>query len=258
MNKVISTDGTPIAFDRLGEGPAVILIGGGPTDRSVNTPLAELLAGDFTVFNYDRRGRGESGDTAPYAVDREYQDIQALIAAAGGSASVFGTSGGGIIGLEAAARGLAIGRLAVWETPYIVDDSRPPVPADYRDRLVELLAAGRRGDMIELFMTAAVGLPAEFVTPMRGAPFWGSMEAVAHTLVYDAAITGDFSLPAERLARVTVPTLVIDGATTPWLSNSAEAVAAALPDARRRTLAGQPHNVDPAAIAPVLKEFFAA
>jgi pimeloyl-ACP methyl ester carboxylesterase len=256
MNTVISKDGTRIAFDRLGDGPAVILIGGGPTDRSVNTSLAELLAKDFTVFNYDRRGRGESGDTAPYTVDREYEDLEALIAEAGGSVLMFGTSGGGIIALEAAARGLAISRLAVWETPYIVDDSRPPVPADYRDRLVKLLADGRRGDMLELFFTAAVGMPVEFVTPMRDLPFWGSMEAVAHTLVYDATITGDFSLPADRVASVTVPTLVIDGGTTPWLSNAAQAVAATLPDARRRTLEGQPHNVDPAAIAPVITEFF--
>ncbi|MGV9774923.1 alpha/beta fold hydrolase [Streptosporangium sp. NPDC003464] len=258
MNKVISKDGTTIVFDRMGEGPAVILIGGGPTDRSANAPLAELLAKDFTVFNYDRRGRGDSGDTLPYAVDREYEDIEALIAEAGGSALVYGTSGGGIIALEAAARGLAITRLVVWETPYIVDDSRPAVPADYRDRLVKLLADGRRGDMLELFFTDAVGMPAEFVAPMRDLPFWSSMEALAHTLVYDATITGDFSLPTERLAEVAVPTLVIDGGTTPWMSNTAEAVAAALPDARRRTLEGQPHNVDPAAIAPALVEFFTA
>jgi pimeloyl-ACP methyl ester carboxylesterase len=258
MNKVISKDGTPIAFDRVGEGPVVILIGGGPTDRSANTPLAEVLAKDFTVINYDRRGRGDSGDTAPYAVDREFEDIEALIAEAGGAALVYGTSGGGIIALEAAARGLAISKLAVWETPYIVEDSRPPVPADYKDRLVQALAEGRRGDMIELFFTAAVGMPAQFVTPMRDMPFWGSMEAMAHTLIYDATITGDFSLPAERLSCVKVPTVVIDGGTTPWLTNAAEAVAAVLPDVRRRTLEGQPHNVDPAAIAPAVTEFFAS
>ncbi|WP_248962932.1 alpha/beta fold hydrolase [Sphaerisporangium perillae] len=258
MEKVISRDGTPIAFDRSGAGPVVILIGGGPTDRSANTPLAELLAKDLTVFNYDRRGRGDSGDTAPYAVDREYEDIEALIAEAGGSALVYGTSGGGMIALEAAARGLGISRLAVWEPPYIIEGSRTPVPADYRDRLVRALEEGRRGDMVELFLTAAVGMPAEFVTPMRGMPFWESMEAIAHTLVYDATLTGDFSLPAERLASVAVPTLVIDGGTTPWLTIGAEAVAGVLPGVRRATLHGQPHNVDPAAIAPALLEHFSA
>ncbi|MEV0589902.1 alpha/beta fold hydrolase [Nonomuraea cavernae] len=256
MNKVISQDGTAIAFDRIGQGPAVILIGAGPTDRSANAPLAELLAKDLTVYNYDRRGRGDSGDTAPYAVDREFEDIEAIIGEAGGSAHVYGTSGGGMIALEAAARGLAIGRLAVWEAPYILPGTRPPVPADYREQLVELLAADRRGDMCELFLTAAAGLPAEFVTPMRDFPGWSAMESVAHTLIYDATITGDFSLPADRLAGVAVPALVIDGETIPWMSSAARAVAEALPDARRVSLTGQPHNVAPEAIAPVLAEFF--
>ncbi len=256
MNTVVSHDGTTIAFDRAGDGPAVIFLGAGPTDRNANAQLAGLLAPQFTVLNYDRRGRGDSGDTAPYAVDREYEDLEAVIDEAGGSAYVFGTSGGGILALEAAARGLAITKLAVWEPPYIVDDSRPPVPKDYKEQLTELLAAGRRGDMIELFLTQVVGLPAEFVAPMRQSPFWPSMEAVAHALIYDAIIVGDFSLPIGRVATVKVPTVVIDGGQTPWLSNAAEAVATALPDAQRRTLEGQPHNVDAAAIAPALADFF--
>ncbi len=256
MNTVVSHDGTTIAFDRAGDGPAVIFLGAGPTDRNANAQLAGLLAPQFTVLNYDRRGRGDSGDAAPYAVDREYEDLEAVIDEAGGSAYVFGTSGGGILALEAAARGLAITKLAVWEPPYIVDDSRPPVPKDYKEQLTELLAAGRRGDMIELFLTQVVGLPAEFVAPMRQSPFWPSMEAVAHALIYDAIIVGDFSLPIGRVATVKVPTVVIDGGQTPWLSNAAEAVATALPDAQRRTLEGQPHNVDAAAIAPALADFF--
>jgi pimeloyl-ACP methyl ester carboxylesterase len=138
MNTVVSHDGTTIAFDRAGDGPAVIFLGAGPTDRNANAQLAGLLAPQFTVLNYDRRGRGDSGDTAPYAVDREYEDLEAVIDEAGGSAYVFGTSGGGILALEAAARGLAITKLAVWEPPYIVDDSRPPVPKDYA-------YGGRRG-----------------------------------------------------------------------------------------------------------------
>jgi pimeloyl-ACP methyl ester carboxylesterase len=252
---VVSQDGTSIAFDRAGRGPAVILVNAGPTDRNVNAALAGLLTAQFTVINYDRRGRGDSGDTEPYAVDREYEDLDAVIDAAGGSAFVFGNSGGGILALEAAARGLAITKLAVWEPPYILDGTRPPVPKDYRQQLSDLLAAGRRGDMVELFMTQAVGLPAEFVASLRASPFFPSMEVVAHALVYDAMIVGDFSLPTRRLATVKAPTLVVDGGQTPWLTTAAEAVATALPDAQRRTLEGQPHNVDAAALAPVVADF---
>lgn len=258
MNTVISRDGTAIAYDRAGAGPAVILVGGGPTDRSSNASVVDALAPFFTVYNYDRRGRGDSADTAPYAVVREYEDLGAIIAEAGGSAHVYGTSGGGILALRAAAHGLSITRLAVWETPYIVDDSRPAVPADYREQLIELLSEGRRGDMLELFFVKAVNLPVEFVAPMRQSPFWPAMEKTAHTLVYDATVTGDFSLPIDQLAAVTMPTLVVDGGTTPWLSSTAAALAAALPNAHRRTLPGQPHNVDAAAIAPALAEFFGA
>jgi pimeloyl-ACP methyl ester carboxylesterase len=256
VDTVVSQDGTAIAFDRAGDGPPVILVNAGPTDRTANAPLAGLLAPHFTVLNYDRRGRGDSGDTAPYAVDREYEDLEAIIDEAGGSADVFGSSGGGILALEAAARGLAIAKLAVWEPPYILDGTRPPVPADYRQQLDELLAAGRRGDMVELFLTQAVGMPAEFVAPARQSPFWPSMEAVADALIYDAMIVGDFSLPTARVAAIKVPTLVIDGGQTPWLSATAQAVAAALPDAQRRTLEGQPHNVDATALAPALTGFF--
>jgi pimeloyl-ACP methyl ester carboxylesterase len=257
MQTVTSKDGTTIAYDKSGQGPALIVLSGGPLDRSADAPVATLLAPHFTVYNYDRRGRGDSGDTPPYALDREFEDLEAVIATAGGSVFFYGSSGGGILGLEAVARGLAITRLALWEPPFVVDDSRPPVPADYKQQLTELLSAGRRGDMVELFMTRAVGLPAEFVAPMRAAPGWPAMEKVAHTLVYDATLTGDFSLPTERVASVTVPTLVIDGGQTPWLSNAARAVAETLPGARRRTLDGQPHNVAPEAVAPVLVEFFA-
>ena len=256
MRTVTSRDGTTIAFDRLGSGPPVVLIGGGPTDRSANAPLAELLAARLTVLNYDRRGRGGSGDTPPYAVEREVEDLGALIEDAGGSAAVYGTSSGGVFALEAAARGLPITRLALWEPPFIVDRSRPPVPADYKQRLAEMVAGDRRGDAIEYFLTVMVGLPPEFVAPMRQAPFWASMEQAAHALVYEADVMGDYSLPAGRVASVKVPTLVLDGGTAPWLSHAADAVADALPNARRRTLAGQPHNVAHDAIAPALADFF--
>jgi pimeloyl-ACP methyl ester carboxylesterase len=256
MNRVTSSDGTTIAFDRLGEGPPVILVCGGSTDRSANAPLAALLARHFTVFNYDRRGRGDSGDTAPYAVEREVEDLEALINEAGGAAFVYGTSSGAALALEAAASGLPITKLALWEPPFFLE-GRPRPPADTATTFTELVSAGRRGDAVEFFMRQVVGLPPEFVAGARNAPFWASQEALAHTLSYDATIMGDYSLPAERAAAVNIPTLVIDGgASLGFMGESADALTAALPDGRRRTLDGQEHNVDPEALAPVLEEFF--
>ena len=263
MYTVASKDGTTIAFDRTGEGPAVILVGGALQHRAIDpstTRLAELLSSAFTVCHYDRRGRGDSGDTMPYAVEREIDDIDALIQDAGGSAFLFGMSSGAVLGLEAADRGLAVTKLALYEPPFMVDDSRPPVPEDYRERLTAMLSEGRRGDAIELFMTEAVGVPAETVPPMRGAPFWPGLESVAHTLPYDAAImTGFMSgtpLPAARWAGVTIPTLVVDGGASPaWARNAVQAIVDALPQAERRTLDGQTHQVDPEVLAPLLEAF---
>jgi pimeloyl-ACP methyl ester carboxylesterase len=205
MNTVTSADGTSIAFDREGHGPALIIVGGGPTTRSAQGPLAGLLAPQYSVYNYDRRGHGESGDTAPYAPSREYEDLEAIIDLAGGTAHVYGTSGGAILALQAAAHGLAITKLAVWEPPYIVPNSRPPVPADYPQQLTTLLAQGRRADLLELFFTAAVGMPTELVTPIRQSPFWAASEKLAHTLIYDAMLTGDFSIPTAQLATIVIP-----------------------------------------------------
>ena len=258
MVNVASKDGTVIAYEKSGKGPAVVVVGGVLGDRTQQAPLAALLAEHFTVYNFDRRGHGESGFTPPYAVEREIEDLAAIIAQAGGSACVYGTSGCAALSLLAAAQGLPITKLALWEPPYIINSSRPPVPGDYRAQLSKMLASGRRGDMIELFMTQAVGMPAEFVAQMRSAPWWSAQEALADTLIYDATIMGDYSLPTKQAASVKVPTLVIDGGETPWLSYAAQRLAETVPNAQRRTLKGQPHNVDPAAIAPVLAEFFAA
>jgi len=256
MNRVTSSDGTTIAFDRLGEGPPVILVCGGSTDRSANAPLAALLARHFTVLNYDRRGRGDSGDTPPYAVEREVEDLEALINEAGGAALVYGTSSGAALALEAAASGLPITKLALWEPPFFLE-GRPRPPADTATTFTELVSTGRRGEAVEFFMRQVVGLPPEFVAYARRQPFWASQEALAHTLSYDATIMGDYSLPAERAAAVNIPTLVIDGgASLGFMGESADALTAALPDGRRRTLDGQEHNVDPEALAPVLEEFF--
>jgi len=260
MKQVTSKDGTIIAFDQSGNGNSapLILISGGPNDRSANTPLAELLSPQLSVINYDRRGRGDSGDTKPYAVAREVEDLDALIQAAGGSAFIYGTSSGAAFALEAARQlGGKISKMALWEPPFIVDNSRPPVPADYKTQLSQMITADRRGDAIEYFMTRIVGIPAEFVAPMRLSPYWAGMEKLAHVIVYEADVMKDYALPA-GLGTINVPTLVLDGAQMPWLSKAAQAVAADLPQAQHRVLAGQPHNVDPAAIAPVLLNYFAS
>jgi pimeloyl-ACP methyl ester carboxylesterase len=257
LNYVSSKDGTTIAFDRLGDGPAVILVSGGSVDRWSNAAVATLLATDFTVFNYDRRGRGPSGDTLPYAVQREIEDIDAVIGAAGGSACLYGTSSGAALALEAAATGLGITKLALWEPPYILDENARP-PADQIEQYTTMLAEGRRGDAAQYFMEKVVRMPAEFVASARTQPWWAATEALAHTLPYDAAVMGDYSLPIKRAAAVNVPTIVITGgASFPFMRQTAEALAAALPNGQTRLIEGQEHNIAPEAIAPVLKEFFA-
>ena len=257
MSKTVtSKDGTKVAYDKAASGPTLILVSAMP-DRSANGQLVELLANDFTVYNYDRRGRGGTEDDKPYALDREYEDLEAILDEAGGSAYVYGSSGMGIFALKAAASGLndKFAKLAVWETPFIMPGSRSPVPADYKQQLEQLLAEDRGGDMAELFLTAAAGLPVEFVKPLRDLPHWAAFEVSAPALIHDAEMTGDFSIP-EALKNVTVPTLVLDGGTTPWLSTGADAIAKVLPNSTRQTLAGQQHNVEATAIAPALIAFF--
>jgi alpha-beta hydrolase superfamily lysophospholipase len=258
MNKVTSADGTPIAHDRIGTGPALILVGGGSVDRTANAPLAALLAQSFTVYNYDRRGRGDSGDAEVYAIEREFEDLDAIFAEAGGSAYLYGTSSGAALALLATAAGRPVIRLALWEPPYIIGDSRPRPPADTASIYRELVAAGRRGDAAEYFMAEVVGMPREFVAQARQAPWWRAQEEIAHTLAYDATIMGDYSLPSEAITAISVPTLVLDGgAGEEWMQLTARTIADLLPDGRHGTLAGQQHNVDPAVIAPALKGFFA-
>jgi pimeloyl-ACP methyl ester carboxylesterase len=257
MQTVTSKDGTSIAFDLSGEGPAVVLVCGGSVDHTSNAPLAALLATHFTVFNYHRRGRGQSGDTPPYAVAREVEDIQAVVNAAGGSAFLYGTSSGGALALEAARQLRAtINKLALWEPPFF-PEGYPRPPADTARTYTDLVAAGRRGEAVEFFMAKVVGLPPEFVAQARNAPWWPAQEALAHTLAYDATIMGDYSLPTERAAAVTTPTLVLaGGASFPFMRVTAQALADILPNGHSRTLEGQTHDVAPQAIAPVLVEFF--
>jgi pimeloyl-ACP methyl ester carboxylesterase len=269
--RVTSADGTTIVFDSSGGdsssdssggGPVIILVHGAFTGRTHPTlsGVAAALAPWFTVFNYDRRGRGGSGDTHPYAVEREIEDLAALIEAAGGSAMVFGGSSGSGLALAAAARNPAISKLAVWEPPYHVDDSAPALPDDFAARLGALVTAGRRGDAVELFMVAAAEMPPAAVAAMRLQPSWPDAEAVAHTLAYEAAVMGPGNaLPAGRLAAITQPTLVLTGGNSPaWMTGAGKAVAATIPGAVHRVLDGQTHNVSPEALAPELLEFFTA
>lgn len=260
MNKVTSKDGTSITFDHLGQGPAVVLVCGGSVDRMSNAGLAEALAEHFTVYNYDRRGRGDSGDTPPYAIDREIEDIEAVIDAAGGSAYLYGISSGAALALHAAAAlGPKVKKLALYEPPYILEGTRPRPPANTAQIYNEFVSAGRRGDAAEYFMVNVVGLPPEFAAQARNSPWWPAQEALAHTLAYDATVMGDYSLPTELAASVTTPTLVIAGGDTwDWMQASDKALADALPNGEYQALEGQTHQVAPEALAPVLEQFFTA
>ncbi len=268
MDHVISKDGTLITYERIGTGPPVILVGGGLTDHSENAPLALEMAGQFTVFNYDRRGRGGSGDTLPYAVKREIEDIEALLAEAGGSAHLYGVSSGGALALEAAAAQIAIDRLAVYEVPYSTDAGAAQRWQKYSVQLGAALAEGRRGDALTLFMRAA-GSPEEAISSARESAQWPDLESIAHTLAYDAACLGYYQPPTSQLAAIRRPTLVVTGGATTedphmaelpsgFFDRAADAIAASIPIAERQTLAGQAHIVDPKALAPVLERFFRA
>jgi pimeloyl-ACP methyl ester carboxylesterase len=264
-SSVTSADGTSIAYDKVGSGPAVILIGGAFQYRSFDprtTEIAAALSDRFTVFHYDRRGRGDSGDTQPYAVGREVEDIAALIEAAGVRACLYGMSSGAALALDAVAAGLDVPKIAVYEAPFLVEGDRA-VGADYLERLDELLADDDRTGAVTLFLTEAVGVPAAIVAAMREQPMWLGFEAVAPTLAYDARImdgtVGGGALSASRWAAVTCPALVADGGASPEsMRTSADALAALLPSARRVTIPGQDHAVAPEAIVPVLAEFFGA
>lgn len=250
MKTVTSKDGTRIAYDQSGQGPALILVVGAFNDRQTGVPLQRFLEQKFTVFNYDRRGRGDSGDTAPYAIDREIEDLEALIATAGRSANVFGYSSGAILALRAAAQGLAIPRLALYEPPPTGAQAGKLAP-----QLKQLLAEDRRGDAVELFQTEAVGIPPAIVAQMRNAPFRPALERMAPTLFYESLILG--ALPANLLASVRIPALVIDGQESPEvMRQAARSLAEALPHGRYQTLAGQGHDIVPEVVGPVLEEFF--
>ncbi|MCW2633129.1 MAG: hydrolase [Pseudonocardia sp.] len=258
MTTTTSPDGTPIGFEQTGTGNPLVLVDGALGYRAggPSGPLAALLASEFTVFTYDRRARGESGDTQPYAVEREVEDLAAVIGEAGGSAGVYGTSSGARLALQAAVQGVEMSALALWEPNFIVDDSRAPLPSDYVSHLEELVGAGKREEAVEYFLTQGAGIPAEFVAQMRGTPPMAWMGSVAHTLAYDARVVDGMILRPDVVAAVSTQTLVLDGGTTPWLSAGAHALTAAMPSATHREITGQQHDVQPDAIAPALIEFF--
>lgn len=262
LNTVTSRDGTTIAYDRYGQGPVVILVDGALVYRAFNqgmTRLAELLSPHFTVFYYDRRGRGESTDTQPYAVAREVEDIEALIDVVGEPAMLYGVSSGAVLAMEAAIQlGEKVRKLALYEAPYNDDEPARQAWREYTRKLGKLLVEGRPGDAVGLFMVQ-VGMPEAQLGQMRQHPAWPMWEAVGHTLAYDhTALMGeDASVPVERAAMVSVPTLVMSGSQSyPFMYQTARTMSQVIPNSQHRVLEGQTHEVAAEALAPVLIEVF--
>lgn len=265
MQKVTSQDGTAIAFDRAGNGPALILVGGMFEQRAMESETSKLainplLAQHFGVYHYDRRGRGDSTDTLPFAVEREIEDIEALIDEAGGSAFVFGISSGAALAFEAALKlGAKVKKLALYEPPYNDDPDARQAWVNFRSQLAAALAEDRRADAVGLFMML-LGVPPEGVEEMHQYPMWPMWEAIASTIAYDAAALGDeAAVPAGKAAGLGVPTLVMSGSESyPFMHASAQALAGSIPNGQYRGLEGQTHEVAPEALSPVLVEFFTA
>lgn len=268
MRTVTSKDGTKIAFEKVGSGPAVILVNGAMSYRrafdTTLEDLAELLSKDFTVYDFDRRGRGESTDNTDvksFTKEHEIEDIQALVEDAGGDAMLVGFSSGGAVTLETAAVTPGVTKAFVYEVPFIVDGSRQPL-ADYEGHTTKLVAEGKLDELIEYFITVVAGIPAEFVGGIKqDQAMWARMRAIAPTIPHDAAFMSEFMkgnpLPAGYWDKVKAPVLVGDGGASPaWLRNAAEALGKALPDARRETFEGQTHSFDPRVLAPGIIEFF--
>jgi pimeloyl-ACP methyl ester carboxylesterase len=258
LSEVKSKDGTVMAYERTGSGPALVLIDGALCSRGFgpSAKLAPLLAQHFTVYTYDRRGRGQSGDTQPYSPAREVEDIGALIEAAGGSAFLLGLSSGGALALEAAASRLGVEKVVAYEPPYVDDEGRRGGAA-HEGQLKKLVATGDRGGAVKYFMKDMVGAPAAIVVMMRLMPWiWRKLQAVAHTLPYDAAVMAEFRIPRGRFASIERPVLVMNGSKTDArLKTAARTIAGVIPGAQHGELAGQTHNVKPDVLGPAVVEF---
>jgi len=244
-----------IAFDQSGSGTPIIIVVGAFNTRSTGAPLAAALSAHHTAITYDRRGRGESGDSVPYAIEREIEDLDGLIQHVGGSAGVLGFSSGAALAFAAAAHGLAISRLALFDLPlHLVP---PQNPIDHAAALDALVRAGRRGDAVEYFQREIVGIPEPVIVKMRTAPFRPALEAIAHTLVYDATLIGDGHVPLDRARSIRIPTLAIAaGAAPPFMRETAEALARAMPHGRTLVLEGATHDLVPEVLTPPLLRFF--
>jgi pimeloyl-ACP methyl ester carboxylesterase len=255
---VTSTDGTKIAYDKIGHGPVVVVVLGALNSRKSGATLAKLLAPHFTVITYDRRGRGKSTDAAQYTPQREVEDLAALIDEVGGPVYLYGHSSGAAIVLQAAVElRKQVRKLAIYEAPYSLDAKSGRAAKEYYRQLKKLLASGRKGDAVVLFIRS-VGVSDKQIQAIKRLPMWRGLEALAPTLAYDSAVLGEgHSLPAALLTRITVPVLVMHGgAGAPSMRSAALAISEAVPNAQLRTLAGQTHGVRPKALAPVLEEFF--
>jgi pimeloyl-ACP methyl ester carboxylesterase len=255
MRKAVSRDGTTIAFEKVGDGPPIVLLNGAFRDHTIFDQLVPELAPHCTTYVYDRRGRGESGDSPTYAVAREIEDLEAVIDEAGGEAVLFAGSSGANLALEAVLAGAPVTRLALHE-PYFRIEGYPKPPNDFLENLQARLADGDRGGAAEYFLANLVGLPPEMIADWRQGPLWATNEANAHTLPYDTVICGDFSVPVERLAAIRTPTLVVNSdSTSDWLRAAAQATVAAVPNARGLELPGSWHRVQMDVLGRVLVDF---
>jgi len=256
MDTTTSADGTTIAYERFGQGPPLVTVVGAFCERTAAQPLAQALASDFTVHCYDRRGRGDSTNTAPYAPARELEDLAAVLAVAGDGAALYGHSSGAVLALLAAADGLPVAKVVAYEPPWSVDAAAERT--DLAQRVDAAIADGRPGDAAEMFMREGPGMPEEVIAGMKAGPGWAYFEKLGSTVGYDLAIVGDEGVPTARLAQITVPALVVaGGASAAWARDTVAVVADAIPGGERMTVDGQDHNVDQELLAKLIRPFLA-